>query len=372
MKLLDRYVARELLGPFLFGLALFITVVVSGEYLFKLTQFIAHGAPFLPVAELFGLRIVVVLVLCLPMAMLLAALLAFGRLSSDSELIAMQAGGTPVYRTAYSAVAFGLVLSVLGFLINEFIVPPAGRVTRRLEDSIIAYIRNELVRSASAGKAYVVQDFDGGQLARVVIARSFDPQAGRLKDVIFLQFGDGKLKTVVEAREAEWVGESQWRFKEPRFTAVGPVSNGGRAMIEVQDEAILTLNKTPEGVSRDIKDPDEMSYFELKDYIGGLRARKVPPTVILRLEVGLQNKLSMPFACLVFAVLGAPLGIRRQRSGAAVGVGISICILFAYYVLWHSMAILGENGRVPVVFSAWCANLLGLATGVVLLRRVSR
>ena len=54
MKLLDRYVLRELIGPFLFGLTLFITVVVSGEYLFKLTSYIANGAPFLPVAELFA------------------------------------------------------------------------------------------------------------------------------------------------------------------------------------------------------------------------------------------------------------------------------------------------------------------------------
>src|SRR5262249_2138389 len=104
MKLLDRYIARELLGPFLFGLALFITVIVSGEYLSKLTSFIANGAPFMPVAELFGLRIIVVSVVSMPAAMLLAALLAFGRLSSESELVAIQASGVPLYRVAYMSV----------------------------------------------------------------------------------------------------------------------------------------------------------------------------------------------------------------------------------------------------------------------------
>src|SRR5256885_16833055 len=123
MKLLDRYVFRELIGPFLFGLALFITVVVSGEYLFKLTGYIASGAPFLPVAELFGLRVIVVSVLSMPAAMLLAALLAFGRLSGESELVAIQAGGVPIYRVAYMSVALGLALSLAAFVINEFVIP---------------------------------------------------------------------------------------------------------------------------------------------------------------------------------------------------------------------------------------------------------
>jgi lipopolysaccharide export system permease protein len=137
-------------------------------------------------------------------------------------------------------------------------------------------------------------------------------------------------------------------------------------------EALITLNKTPETVAKDIKDPDEMSSLELRDYINGLKARSVPPRVITRLNVALQNKLSMPFASLVFAVLGTPLGIRRQRSSAAMGVGLSLLILFAYYVLWHSMSIVGENGQCPAVVAAWTANVAALLTGFALTIKVSR
>src|SRR5207248_6951422 len=165
MKILDRYMAKELLGPFLFGFALFITVLVSGEYLFKLTGFIARGAPFLPVVELFGLRVVTVSVLTLPAAMLLATLLAFGRLSGDSELVAIQAGGVPVYRVAYMSVAFGLVVSLVAFVISEFVIPPSAQTSRRLEAMIVAAIKNQVVKEAGAGKYFVVQDFDGQQLA---------------------------------------------------------------------------------------------------------------------------------------------------------------------------------------------------------------
>ena len=145
MKILDRYVARELLGPFLFGLCLFILVIVSGEYLFKLTKLVALGAPFLPIVELFWLRVVTVSVLCLPMAVLLSTLLTFGRLSSESELTAIQAGGIPLTRVACAPIVFGIVVSILGFCVNEFVVPPAGRLSRKIEDMLQTQLRNELI-----------------------------------------------------------------------------------------------------------------------------------------------------------------------------------------------------------------------------------
>jgi len=372
MKLLDLYIARELLGPFLFGLALFITVIVSGEYLFKLTSFIANGAPFMPVAELFGLRIIVVLVVSMPAAMLLAALLAFGRLSSESELVAIQASGVPLYRVAYMSVVMGLGLSLLAFVINEFVIPPATQQSHKLEEMVLVSIKNQVVKQAGAGKMFVVQDFEGGQIARVVLARNFDPTAGRLDDVTFIEFADGRPKMLVEAESAEWVKSNQWLFRNARFTAIGPVNRDKHMFVDNVPEATITLNKTPETVAKDIKDPDEMSYFDLRQYIRSAQARHVPARLIAKLNVALQTKLSLPFASLVFAVLGTPLGVRRQRSSAAMGVSLSIIILFAYYVLWHSMAILGENGQTSPVIAAWAANVVALVIGFGLILKTSR
>lgn len=373
MKILDRYIIRELVGPFLFGFALFVTVLVSGEYLFKLTAFIARGAPFLQVAELFGLRIVIVSVITLPMAMLLATLLALGRLSSESELVAIQAGGVPVLRVSYGAIAFGVAISLAGFAINEYLVPPAGRRSAMIEEMIVTQLRNELIGGIGGGKAYVIQDFDGRQLARVVIAREFDARAGTMKTVNYLQYSEGQLKAVVEAEEAQWIHSNQWLFKNARIHAIGPVGGDKHVRVEgIPEATVLILNKTPGEIAKGLKKPEEMSYGELQTYIKEQREVGIGPKNLRELEIGLHNKIAMPFASLVFALLGTPLGIRRHRSGAAVGVGVSILVIFAYYVLWHSMAVLGENGQIPTLFASWCANLVGGVTGLFLLFRAGR
>ncbi len=373
MKILDRYVLRELVGPFAFGFALFITALVSGEYLFKLAVYISRGAPFLPVAELFLLRVVTQSVIAMPIATLMAMLVTFGRFSSESELVAMQAGGISVGRIARAAIGFGLAVSVAALLMNEFVIPPAGKQSRKLDDMIVAGIRNELVAGVGGGKAYVIQDFDRRQLSRVVIAREFNPTSGVLRHVTYLQFDQGRLKGVVEADEARWVSGNEWKFLNTRFTAVGPVSGNRTARMEDVPEArILTLNKNPGQIMKDMRKPEEMSFRELREYIATMRANEAPRRAIRSLEVGLANKLSLPFASLVFAFLGVPLGIRRHRSGAAIGVGMSVVVMFLYYLVWHGMTIVGENGQAPPVVTAWTANLVAAAIGLALLRRSGR
>ena len=112
-----------------------------------------------------------------------------------------------------------------------------------------------------------------------------------------------------------------------------------------------------------------MSYGELQAYIKEQRELGIGPRNLRELEVGLHNKISMPFASLVFALLGTPLGIRRHRSGAAVGVGISILVIFA---LLRPLARHGGAGGEPTVstlFASWCANIVGGITGLFLLSR---
>src|SRR5919204_5311165 len=127
VKILDRYIARELLGPFAFGVAAFTLIFLSGQYLFKLTTMLAKGAPLADVIELLALHMVPLAVVTFPMATLLATLLSFGRLSGDMEVVAMMAGGVSFTRIAIPAFSMGLLVSVFGLFANEYLVPPAGR-----------------------------------------------------------------------------------------------------------------------------------------------------------------------------------------------------------------------------------------------------
>jgi lipopolysaccharide export system permease protein len=383
MKILDRYIARELIGPFLFGVAAFTLIFISGQYLFKLTSLIAKGAPLLDVIELLVLRIVPVMVITFPMATLLSTLLSFGRLSGDMEVVAMMAGGISFVRIAIPAFTMGVLVSVFGLFANEVLVPPAGRAAKETENRVAQELSamGADVAPPTKGRAFVVQDSEGGQLARLVVAQGFNFPERRLDGVTYLQYGKTQhVVLLVEAKSAYWDprqrdrwvfrdGYARWLGEEPHPAGAKP-GQSYRTTVPFQSMT-FQLNKTPRQIVAEGKDAEEMSYQELRRYIENLREQGAPAKTLRELEVGLNNKLSIPFTSMLFALIGTPLGLRRLRGGAAVGLGVSILIIFCYYVLWHGMTVLGENGKLPPWLASWLANLVGLGVGAALVVRAS-
>src|SRR5260370_2842065 len=171
MKILDRYIARELGGPFVFGVAAFTLIFISGQYLFKLTTMLSKGAPLLDVTELLALRMVPLAIVTFPMATLLATLLSFGRLSGDMEVVAMMAAGISFVRIAVPAFVMGLLVSMFGLFANEVLVPPAGRAVKRTEAHIAQALGDQNADlTPTGGRSLIVPDYEGGELARLVVA----------------------------------------------------------------------------------------------------------------------------------------------------------------------------------------------------------
>jgi lipopolysaccharide export system permease protein len=386
MKILDRYIARELIGPFIFGVAAFTLIFISGQYLFKLTGFVAKGAPLSEVATLLALRMVPLAIVTFPMATLLATLLSFGRLSGDMEVIAMMAGGVSFVRIAIPAFIMGLLVSMFGLFANEELVPPAGRAVKRTEARIAQALsaQGADVAAPTKGRSFVIQDYQGGQLERLVAAGGFDFAQRRLDQITYLQYG-GKpgqryVVLMVEAEQAYWdpKKKDRWIFKngftrgfERDLTPGGtraPDQYRGNISFETQ---VFQLNKTPRQIVAEGKDAEEMNYRELRRYITLLAEQGASLKTLRELEVDLHNKLAIPFTSMVFALIGTPLGLRRLRGGAAVGLGVSILIIFCYYVLWHGMSVLGENGQIPPAVASWIANIVGLGVGGVLVVRAA-
>lgn len=372
MRVLDRYVARELLGPFLFGFGLFSMALVCGDALFKLTLYLAQGAPPLLVLKLFGLKLVTQTVFTLPMAMLLSVLLAFGRLSGDSELVSTQASGIPFSRLAVAPACFGLVVSLCHLVLLEYAIPPASKASRQTERVIQTLIAKEMAAAAIGNQAIVAQQYDGETLRSVMAAQRVDPLTGHFHKVALLEYHEGKLRTILQAQEAEWAQGSDWRFRNVEIVTLG-LAGGRQAWVrDVESLVVRAFHKTPRQIESEQRKPYELSYPELRWLIASLKSQGAPKGTTRRLEVGLHNKLSTPFASLVFAVLAAPLGLRRHRSGPGIGLGISILVMFGYYFLWHGMTIMGEHGQVPPWAAAWAANIGCTLAGIVMIRRASR
>jgi lipopolysaccharide export system permease protein len=387
MKILDRYIARELIGPFLFGVAAFTLIFISGQYLFKLTTMVARGASLVDVTELLALRMVPLAILTFPMATLLATLLSFGRLSGDMEVVALMAGGVSFMRIAAPAFSMGLIVSAFGLFANEFIVPPAGRAAKQTETRIGQLLANTNpdVAAPSNGRSFIVPDYENGELARLVVAGSFNFAARRMDHVTYLQY-EGKTPetrrvwVMVEAQHAIWNPEQKdkWVFENGYARWFGGMSSGAASSSSTTyhykgpfQKLSFLLNKTPQQIVAEGRDPEEMSFRELQLYVTNLREQGSSSSTLRQYTVDLYNKLSIPFSSMVFALIGAPLGLRRLRGGAAVGLGLSILIIFCYYVVWHGASVLGGNGQLPPVFASWLANLVGLGVGGALVWRAA-
>ncbi len=384
-KILDRYVLGELLMPMGFGWALFILLVVFSFYLPKLAPIAARGVPLSWIGEMLWLRVVLTSVICLPMAMLLSSLMAFGRLSGDSELIAMQAAGIRNLRVIWLAGLIGIIVSGAGIGLNEYILPPAGRRLHAIEDQVKLRLGTQAL-GLSDQNAFIIKDMEHGRLARLVVARKYedphDDQPAILRDVTYIEYdiNNGHVRDVVEAKRAEFAGIDQknskvrwWHFIDATTQMMSSVTGNNQWKIH-SDSSVLKLNKSPDEVVRDQKDASDMTYRELKAYIatlkrqtGGSGGRRE----IRELSVALEQKISVPFAALVLALIGAPLGIRRQRSTAAVGTGLSILIITAYYIGMSALSVFGQNGQITPLTAAWGCNVAGLLLGLYLTWRSS-
>ena len=132
MRLLDRYILKAFVGPFLFGVFAFTSIFVGTGTLFRIAQYITeYGAPLLLVMKAFFLAMPSIILLTFPMSVLLGSLMAFSRLSSTSEIVVMRAGGLSFLRLAMPVYILALVISIGAVAFNEFVVPRTNNSTRR-------------------------------------------------------------------------------------------------------------------------------------------------------------------------------------------------------------------------------------------------
>ena len=360
MKILDRYLLRELAGPFVFGVVAFVLLFVSANILFQLTELVSElGISLWVATELFLLWLPEWVVLTFPLATLVAILITFGRLSGDSELVAMHAGGVSFRRLVVPVVAMGLMVSVVTAGMNELVVPGCKRRA------------DKIVRAASeqAGKAgqrsIYLKEMSGGQVARLIYADRLNVATGEMTRPTIIWFDKGRPLGATVAERGQWQGNGWQMFNGANYdlSAEWPTRHWFRSWR-------AEFPTSPSDMARGTLSPDKMTYRELKEYIR-YALRQHQPAV--EWELMLYHKLSIPFACLVFALVAPPLGMRSHRGSSSIGLGLAILVGFAYYVLWNYFAIIArQGGGVTPFWAAWLPNIVTGLVGIGLIMRVRR
>ena len=358
MKTIDRYLLREMAGPFLFGVLAFVLLFVSANILFRLTELVAQlGLSLWTATTLFFLWLPSFIVLTFPLATLVGILVAFGRLSGDSELIAMHAGGISFRRLVIPIAAAGLVIALVTAAFNEVIVPAANRRAEEI-------VRTATARAGGVTKDEVLLKESSGEESRIIYADRLDLATGELTNPVIVWFQSDRPYLITKARRAVW-RQNQWEMFDGVNTGLDP----NRPSTMSFDKWIANIPTTPREIAQRTRTPEEMTYRELREYIrDALRQNK--PTIALELK--LHHKFSIPFACFVFALIAPPLGMRSHRGSSSIGMGVAILIGFGYYVVWHYLSAVAQQGGVTPFWAAWLPNVVTAAVGVGLILNVRK
>ncbi len=361
-RLLDRLVLREMAEPFLFGIGAFTILLVAGNLLFRIADLvIQRGISLFVVVRLFLYYLPGVVVLTIPMGSLLAALLGFGRLSANVEIVALKASGISFQRILKPVVVAALIVSALSLALNETLVPLSEKAAANVLRYEVFHESPPLFR-----ERIFLKDEKDGELRRVIYITQMRPRSGSMRDVLVQEFEKGRIVRIISAVRGEWVS-GRWELSDGQVFDV-PASGQVRRLFSFRRQ-ILNLDLTPKEVESSSIDPQQMNLAELREAIARMERQGADAT---RLIVLFHLKLAVPWASVVLALLGAAAGSRPQRSSSSVGLGLSVVIVFAYYVVLSFCQSLGDASYLPAPVAAWIPNALFLILGGAMAKRANR
>lgn len=365
MKILDRYILRELVVPFVLGLAVFTSILLIVRILKLVEMVVNRGVPLSQILQLFSYILPAFLEVTVPMALLLAILVAFGRLSSDSELVALRAAGISLYRLLLPVGGFAVAIAMLTLSLSLYARPWGNSLLRTGLYDIIR------TRAVAGIKPRIFNDEFKGL---VIYVDEIQPATDVLEGILISDTRDASMHNTVYAETGHLFSNEDRHTLTLRLQGGGIYSAGGNGH-DYQDtrfttyDITLDLDSALAQLREKGKDASEMTLPELREAI----ARKDAANDTAFLErVEVQRKFSIPFACLVFAALGVPLGIQPSRSVHSRGFSVSLVLIFVYYLLLSFGQNLGERGALPAPVAVWLPNAVLAVVAGYLLARAAR
>jgi lipopolysaccharide export system permease protein len=374
LPLLDRWLLGELIGPLFFGIAAFTAVSLSVGVVFELVRKVAEaGLPLWAALQVLVMNLPGFLVLAFPMATLMATLLAYSRLSGNSELTALRSIGVSTRRMVAPALVLALVMSLMTFVFNDVIVPranlAAANTLNRALGQAIATESGDNTLYSRFGDLTAPDGQVGQGLSQLFYARNF--RDGQMNDVTVIDFSRLGQRQMLMANSGRWSQEQgMWEFRDGRIVSVD--EGGGQTTSASFDRYFYPLGQGPVQVARLPTDANQMTVAQARR-AERLLAEANNLKEARRLRVRIQEKFAFPTICLVFGLVGSSLGVRpNSRTSRGQGFGISVLVIFGYYLMSFIFSSLGVKGTLWPVVSAWMPVLIGLGIGGWLLRESSR
>ena len=353
----------ELAGPFVFGLSAFTLIFAATEIL-NIGKLVSNEhAPIWAALLVFLWSLPGDVVLVIPMALLLGTLLAVQRLSGESEMTAMKAAGITFARMVAPLLAVGILLSFVTYLLQEGVVPYANSQLSGIEYDVIKHV------SAFNRDLTVSAPLPGGG-RQVTIATAYDTNSRALLHVTLIQYDNhNEPRQIVFADRAEFTAD-KWTLENSSVYRFNP---DGTTLAEPKiPQQEVEIGENPTGLVKRMSndDPENMSRSQISDVV---RSGQLTQNERRKYVTVYQEKLARPFACFVFILIAIPFGLRaiRTSGSTSLGFGLSLAIVFVYYVVMTICSFASEAMLSLAWLWAWMPNILFTAIGLGRLRRAA-
>lgn len=357
MRLVDRYILREMLSSLGLGLLLFTLVLFAGRLLKLMELIVTRGVPTGTVLTLFLYLLPSFLVITVPMAVLLAALSAYGRLAGDNEVLALRAAGWSLYRLIVPALLLGGLAAAVGTYLSLVALPWGNHGFR---DLLFRLSRTKATLALTEGL------FSAELNGLILYVQEVDDEKGELKGIFVADARDPRQPREILAARGRLLGEEATgvvtlTLEEGALHSRPPADPDRYRLVTFRRyDMRLDLSALGGGLDRE-RSPREMTLAELAE--ATRRAEGSGQAAAFAFQV--HQKFANPVAALVFVLVGAPLGIQVRRSGRGASLALSVLIALAYYLLMVAGEGLASQGRVSAAAGAWLPNAaiggLGLA-----------
>ena len=353
------YVLKETLPVFSLGLLIFTIILLMDKILKLIELIVTRGVSLSQILMLIFFISPSFLIFTIPMSFLLGTLLAFGRLSGDSEITAFKASGMSLYQLflpisllsicAYLFTTFlvfyGLPWGNRGFMATLYLIAKSKadievkeRVFNDMFDGLVVYVDKVPIQGKKMEGILIYDERDKERINTIIAKEGFLANDPKSQEVVLRLF-----KGDIHRFESKTTVYQRMQFDSYDLK--------------------LEMGKALAALGKKLKE-HEMSIDEIKEKIAKMKKSGLETT---SQEVELHKRYAIPFACIVFGLIGVPLGIQPRRSGRSYGFILSILILLTYYMSLTASEILAMRKTIPALMAGWTPNFLFCGLGIYLL-----
>ncbi len=358
MKILTKYISKEIVRIFLLCQFIFILLFLVIDFVQKIDNFVKADVPLFSTLAFFLYKIPFISEQMIPVAMMISIIFVICLMKKNREIMAIKASGLDILTVLKPVFIISVIMSLFSFFLSEAIIPYSSSRQNRIWEV-------EVKKQSPAG-------FYGGTQIwyksknNIYWIKYFDSKLKTMNEPTFYLFDDQfSLIQKINGESCRWVNDT-WEIKNAKIQSL---ESDNSYSLKKMDHLPFKILETPDTFTRRMKKPEDMTYTQLKKHAEHVKAGGYDNTTDM---VNLYRKIAFPFVSIVLAIYAIPIGLWEKINGIPLSITIGIAFCFLLWVTMGLSGALGLAGTLPPFISAWTANILFSLVGINLLMNLKK